>query len=259
VSTTFMEEFRRFFFRGLAAVLPTILTLAIVVWVFKQIHQYAGQYVNIAITYLIALIQTYRADPADFDAMVKSHAESLLQYWTTWFWWVGFLLAIVGVYILGRFVASFVGRRVFSLMEKGFFRMPIIKAVYPHIKQVTEFLLAERKIRSSRVVAVEYPRKGVWSIGLVTSGGMRKLRETLNSDMLTVFVPSSPTPVTGYTITVRSSEIIELPLTIDEALKFTVSAGVIMPVSQKFPASSDSGDRRGPSREQLGLDKEIPE
>lgn len=257
--TTFMEDFRRFFFRGLAAVLPTILTLTIVVWVFKQIHQYAGQYVNIAIAYLIALIQTYQTDPGDFDALLKARAESLLEYWTTWFWWVGFLLAIVGVYIFGRFVASFVGRRFFSLMEKGFFRIPIIKAVYPHIKQVTEFLLAERKIPSSRVVAVEYPRKGVWSVGLVTSSGMRKLRESLNSDLITVFVPSSPTPITGYTIMVRSNEVIELPLTIDEALKFTVSGGVILPVSQELSASGGADDQRGPSREQPGLDKEIPE
>ena len=257
--TTFMQDFRRFFFRGLAAVLPTILTLAIVVWVFKQIHQYAGQYINIAITYLLALIRTYRENPANFDDVLAARADALLKYWTTWFWWVGFLVAIVGVYIFGRFVGSFFGRWMIRLIEGGFFRIPLIKAVYPHVKQVTEFLLTERKVPSSRVVAVEYPRKGIWSIGLVTSPGMRKLRERVDHELLTIFVPSSPTPVTGYTITVRSDEVIELPLTIDEALKFTVSGGVIMPSSQQRVAGDGAPAGLQAKRQAPKLEKENPQ
>ena len=252
MKTTFMQDFRRFFFRGLAAVLPTILTLAIIVWVFKQIHHYVGRYVNIAVTYLIALVQTVRAAPANSDGALQARWHELQSgLWDPYFWWVGFLVAIVGVYIFGRFVGSIFGRWLFRLMEAGFFRLQIMKAVYPHIKQVTEFLLAERKIPSSRVVAVEYPRKGIWSVGLVTSAGMRTLQESLASEMVTVFVPSSPTPITGYTITVRSDEIIELPLTIDEALKFTVSGGVIVPMGQQSSREAILTGSTGPRKEYL--------
>ena len=235
MATAFMADFKRFFFRGLAAVLPTVLTLAIIVWVFKQIDQYIGQYINIGVTYLIAWVRTRYQDPPNFEEALYENSKSLLAFWRTYFSWVGFLLAIVAIYMFGRFVGSFFGRSILRLVEGGFFRLPVVKAVYPHVKQVTDFLLAERKIESSRVVAVEYPRKGVWSLGLVTSPGMRALHESLHTDLLTVFVPSSPTPVTGYTITVRRDEVIELPISIDEALKFTVSAGVIMPVGQQRP------------------------
>jgi len=82
------------------------------------------------------------------------------------------------------------------------------------------------------VVAVEYPRKGIWSIGLATNPGMRTLHESTGEDLLTVFIPSSPTPVTGYTITVGRDKIIDLPMSIDEALRFTISGGVIQPDHQ---------------------------
>ena len=86
----------------------------------------------------------------------------------------------------------------------------------------------------SRVVAVEYPRKGVWSIGLVTGPGMRTLQNANEGVYLTVFIPSSPTPVTGYTITVRRDEVIDLPVHVDDALRFTVSGGVIMPAVEQL-------------------------
>ena len=120
------------------------------------------------------------------------------------------------------------------MIDRGFFRTPVVKRIYPYVKQVTDFLLSERKLEFSRVVAVEYPRKGVWSLGLVTGPGLRTLTHSVRSDLLTVFIPSSPTPVTGYTITVRQDEVIDLPISIDDALRFTVSGGVIVPVGQEL-------------------------
>jgi len=160
-------------------------------------------------------------------------------------WWVGFLVAIAGVYAIGRFVASFLGRGLWRLIEGTFFRLPIVKQVYPYVKQVTDFLLSERKLEFSRVVAVEYPRKGIWSLGLVTAPGMRTLHGALGGDLLTIFIPSSPTPFTGYTITVRREEVIDLPLSIDNALRFTVSGGVIMPINQQLSEAEIEQARQG--------------
>ena len=97
----------------------------------------------------------------------------------------------------------------------------------------------------SRVVAVEYPRKGIWSLGLVTGPGMRTVHEQLGGDLLTVFIPSSPTPVTGYTITVRRNEVIDLPMSIDDAFRFTISGGVIMPINQQRSQSEVEQARQG--------------
>ncbi len=246
LASTFMTDFKRFFFRGLAAVLPTVLTVAIIVWVFKLIDRYMGQYVNIGIAYVVTWIRTYRANPAVFEQAFSENFTEFWRYWSQYFWWVGFLGAIVFVYVFGRFVASVVGRWIWRFIEGSFFRMPIIKAVYPSVKQVTDFLLAERKISTSRVVAVEYPRKGIWSLGLATAAGMRQITEQMSAEMLTVFIPSSPTPVTGYTVTVRADEVIELPITLDEALRFTVTGGVIMPLGQRPDGTPDGA--RPPGR-----------
>lgn len=230
----FGRDFRRFFLRGLAAVLPALLTVAILVWVCIFIWEYVGWYTNLAAQWVVV----------QFAAIFRRESFSWGGPSSVWLdiksaWdgyklaWIGFVLAFVAVYIFGRFVASFLGRSLWHRVERAFFRMPVLKQVYPSVKQVTDFLLSDRKIEFSRVVAVQYPRKGVWSVGLVTSPGMRMLQDADN-DMLTVFVPSSPMPVTGYTITVRRDEVIDLPISIDEALRFTISAGVVVPTNQRL-------------------------
>ncbi|TFH42409.1 MAG: DUF502 domain-containing protein [Lysobacterales bacterium] len=161
---------------------------------------------------------------------------------------IGFALAIVLVYVVGRFVASFLGRTAWHSVERLLVQLPVIKQIYPSIKQVTDFLiLSDTKVQFSRVVAVEYPRKGIYSMGLVTNPGMQSLRRRSDVDLLTVFIPSSPTPITGYTITVRRDEVIDLPFDIDQALRFTVSAGVILPSNElleKPPADSAADDHQ---------------
>lgn len=224
----FWDDFRRFFFRGLAAVLPTVLTVVILVWLFSMIQRYFGYYINIAGVELSTDFLAWRRGITDPDKISELRAE-VLKNWNLYFFWFGFLLAVLGVYIFGRFVASFLGRTIWRITEKAISNLPIIKAIYPSVKQVTDFLLTERKMSYSKVVAVEYPRRGIWSLGLVTNSGMRTLRERVEDDLVTVFIPSSPTPVTGYTITVKREDVVDLPISIDEALRFTVSGGVIQP------------------------------
>ncbi len=235
---SFRKDFRRFFVRGLAAVLPAILTVAILVWVFTLIQKYIGRHINTAARWVVVQF-----------CCILEHVSLTWRgsvYWTpvknVWeqyhLEWIGFFLAFVAIYVIGRFVASFIGRGLWATVEHAIGRVPVIKRIYPSAKQVTDFLLTERKAEYSHVVAVEYPRKGLWSLGLMTGDGMRTVNEKVGSDMLTVFIPSSPTPVTGYTIMVRRDETIHLPLSIDEALSFTVSAGVLVPPSQQPPGSA---------------------
>ena len=108
---------------------------------------------------------------------------------------------------------------------------PLLKQVYPYIKQVTDFFLTqgEKKKMFSRVVAVEYPRKGIWSIGLVTGKGLKKVIDKEEKELLSVFIANTPTPVTGFVIMVPNDEVIDLDMPIEEAFKFIVSAGVITP------------------------------
>ena len=226
MSSRFTGDFRRSFNRGLAAALPTLLTVALLIYAGRLIKIYVGDTIYHAIMRTIAVVWGHWSG---HDMLSELH--SMPSYWKASIWWIGFLLAIVGIYFFGRFVASMIGRSLYRLSERVLERLPLVKNVYPAAKQLTNFLWREDPhAHFTRVVAVEYPRKGIWSVGLVTGKGMKSLNEAISGDLLTVFIPSSPTPFTGYTITVRRDEALDLPMmTIDEALQFTVTGGVVLP------------------------------
>lgn len=268
-----MHNFRRFFLRGLAALIPSLLTLAILVWAYFLVYDYVAVPITQGLRGLCRMIYEepppgwvdLESDPLKYGTPIDQWDSlgrrvtveyKVIQYdfsglsdpklikaarlqrnealWRVMFekWnlhLLGFLIAILLVYFMGYFLASFIGRAIWRAAEGLLLRTPVIRAVYPHVKQVTDFLLSERGIEFSGVVAVQYPRKGLWSLGLSTGSPMASVQEASPEELVTVFVPSSPTPVTGYVIQVPRSEVIELNLTIDEALRFTVSGGVIKP------------------------------
>lgn len=236
----FISDFKRFFLRGLVAVLPVILTVGILLYAFDLISTNVSDHINRGVHRLLAMVWgSVNADG------VRTLPDGFLRIWDKYFQWVGFAIAIVGVYVFGRIVASYIGRGMWRMTERVLFRMPVIGGVLTYVKQIVDVLFGEQKIEFSRVVAVEYPRKGVWSVGLVTGAGMRTLQNASASDLLTVFVPSSPMPITGYTITVRRAEAIDLPMSIDDALRFTVSGGVIVPPDQRLSDTEIEQARQG--------------
>ena len=145
---------------------------------------------------------------------------------------VFFSVFIMVLYLLGKFMAARVGRMLWNPVEQLIQSLPFIRPVYGSVKQVTDFLLTEQELEYTRVVAVEYPRKGVWSLGFVTGESMFDLRSAANEPVMSVLMPTSPMPATGFTITIRKSETIDLNLTLDEAFQFIVSCGVVVPVDQ---------------------------
>ena len=268
-----MDEFRRLFLRGLAVLVPTLVTLGILVWSYGFVNDYVGHYINLGLRQVCVwispepaprLIDPY-SDPLEYgtpidewndrgerltaefkvihhsalshhDPAVRAKAQAACSQalWKIAFvkWrlhLLGFLIAILLVYFMGFFLASFVGRTSWRMAEGLLGRIPLIRAVYPNVKQVTDFLLSERKVEFSSVVAVQYPRVGLWALGLRTGPPMERVQQAAADTLVTVFIPSSPTPFTGYVIQVPVKEIVELNMTIDEALRFTMSGGVVQP------------------------------
>jgi uncharacterized membrane protein len=161
------------------------------------------------------------------DILVKGYAGSI----------IGFLVALIIVCVVGALLASVVGRAMWRIIEDFIMNVPFLRRVYPYVKQVTDFVLTpeEQERLFSRVVAIEYPRKGIWSIGLVTGSGLRRVTENVEKEFLTVLIPNSPTPITGYVIMVPKEQTIALDMTIEEAFRFAISAGVIAPPNQQLP------------------------
>ncbi len=151
-----------------------------------------------------------------------------------------FLLVL---YLLGKFLAAGAGRFFWSQLERLINRVPLVRNVYSSVKQVTDFFITEPDIQYTRVVAIEYPRKGIWTVAFATGDGMWEICGVTKEPMLTVFVPTSPMPFTGFALTVKKSEVIDLSLTVDQAIQFMVSCGVVIPPPPADVAVADTETR----------------
>ncbi|MFI4875558.1 MAG: DUF502 domain-containing protein [Blastopirellula sp. JB062] len=141
---------------------------------------------------------------------------------------------VLVLYFTGKFVAIGVGRILWTASERQILhRLPVVRNVYSSVKQVTDFLLNERELEFTRIVAVEYPRKGIWSLGFVTSESLLDIRSAANEPVMTVLIPTSPMPATGFTVNVKKSETVDLNISLDQALQFIVSCGVVVPDHQQ--------------------------
>lgn len=145
------------------------------------------------------------------------------------------LLIVVLLYFIGRFVSVRIGSWFVTKFEEQVLgRVPIIRNVYGSVKQVTDFVFTENQpVEYRRVVAVQYPRRGIWMIGFATGESMLEIAVGAREPCVAVLMPTSPMPVTGFTINVPKSEVLDLDLTVEQAMQFCISCGVLSPPHQK--------------------------
>jgi uncharacterized membrane protein len=153
---------------------------------------------------------------------------------------VGVLVSLLLVLTLGYLTSGFLGRRMIAAVDRAAQNLPVIRSVYPYTKQLVEFFAAETEFDFDTVVAAPYPSEGVWAIAFVTSPGLRTVHKALGARYVSVFVPTSPMPMTGFTIFIREDRLIPLPLSVDEALRVTVSAGVLIPAAEQVQELEDT-------------------
>jgi uncharacterized membrane protein len=225
----FSTDFRRFFLRGLAALMPTLITLWLLLKVWEFLWQSIGVYIILGLKRLLAASEHFGTSPNWVNHGSEQLADPRNGPWNVQL--LGVVLAVILVYLVGLFAGNFLGRTAWRLAERAVMRVPLIRAIYPAVKQVTDFVLADKtnQFAGSRVVAVEPHAKGIWSIGLITGSGLKQLSESVGQDMITVFVPSSPTAFSGYVLVVPRESVVELPFTVEQALRLLVSGGVIDP------------------------------
>jgi len=144
-------------------------------------------------------------------------------------------LLMLLIYLLGRIVTVRLGGWFVHKFESLFISsLPVVRHVYGSVKQVTDFLFSENQIEVRKVVAFEYPRKGIWSLGFVTGESLLDVSTDAGEPCVSILVPTSPMPMTGYTMSVPKSETIDLDLTVDQAFQYIVSCGVLVPPHQRF-------------------------
>ncbi len=264
-------RFRPSVLRGVALILPPVLTIVILVWIASTIELYllnpveditreiwvqatkdirrapagegnpttltfdgepfvrlsSGEYIPEDVYEWLRTNLTHELVPDKAEKAYRRYVEA--RYLRRELVVPVFLCVFILVlYFLGKLLAFGTG----EFLERAIRRLPLVRSVYSSVKRVTNFVLVDKQVQYKRVVAVEYPRKGIWSIGLVTSDGVSDVVTAAREPCVTVVLPGSPTPITGYCVMVPTRETHDLNLTIDQALQFYVSCGVAVPKSQ---------------------------
>lgn len=268
------HPFRAAIFRGLAVLLPPLLTVVIFFWIGGTVNSYVIQPIFRGAKSSLILIlttadrppkkvaqprpetierkgKTYRraedgtyVSQSVYEAVEKDAQENLTAVPPTGraiyehyveitflepyvFIPVLTLLFLLILYLVGKFIAVSAGRIAWKTLERFVEQVPLVREVYGAVKKVIDFALAEHEVRFSRVVAIQWPRKGIWALALVTSEGMPAMEKLVGEPVFAVLVPTSPMPATGFTLHVKQSEAIDIGITIDQAIQFVVSCGVV--------------------------------
>jgi len=138
------------------------------------------------------------------------------------------LLSVIFITIIGSLSLSFIGKKILKIFNDILKRIPILRTIYSAIGQMTE-TLAPKKGSKKSVVLVEYPRKGSWAVGFATKENDGEISKKTSTELVNVFVPTTPNPTSGFLLMFPKSEIIYLDMTFEEASKFIVSAGTSDP------------------------------
>jgi uncharacterized membrane protein len=149
---------------------------------------------------------------------------------------LGLVLSLLVVLLTGVLAHNFIGRQLVQWWESLLSRIPIVRSIYSSVKQVSDTMLSPKGNAFRKAVLVEFPQRGHWAIGLVVGAPGPILTRDLAPDLLTVFVPTAPNPTSGYTILVPPADVKELDITVDDALKFVISLGVVAPGEPRLRA-----------------------
>lgn len=198
-----MKVIRKYFITGSLIVLPILITVFLFVWLFRFFDGILGRFIN---SYLMS----------HFGYGIPG---------------LGIIFAIILILSVGFFTIHFVDKRVLLFLENWFIKFPLIKQVYPAAKQIINFFFGDR-ISFRKTVLIEYPSKGFYTLGFITNDGFKGFNEKTGKELVNVFIPTTPGPLTGFLVLVPKEDIIVVDISIEDALKFIISGGVVNPTEK---------------------------
>ena len=153
---------------------------------------------------------------------------------------LGTLLTVLIVLVTGIVATNFFGRRILEFWEGILARVPVVKSIYYSVKQVSDTLFSDSGQAFRKALLVQYPRAGSWTIAFQTGHPGRSVAQHLPGEHVSVYVPTTPNPTSGFFLMMPVSEVVELDMSVDEALKYIISMGVVVPADKT--ASTYAGD-----------------
>lgn len=195
---------KKYFVTGLLIWIPLVITLMVLAWVVNTLDQ-------------ILLIAPAAVRP---DALLGFHLPG-----------VGVLVTLLLILITGLAAANFVGQRLVGFWESLLSRIPVVKSIYYSVKQVSDTLLSSNGQAFRKALLIQYPHQGIWTIAFQTGKPGGDAARHLGDDFVSVYVPTTPNPTSGFFLMLPRKDAIELDMSVDDALKYIISMGVVAPPS----------------------------
>lgn len=193
---------RKYFVSGLVVFLPLSLTIYLFVLMLNMSDNFLGKF-----------IEPYFSREFGF-----------------YFRGISILICLLFIVLIGFLATNFLGKKVYTKVERLLLRLPFFKQVYPPIKEMAIFLFSRERAAFKQVVLVEYPRKGIYAMGFLTNDSPKKICQKTGNEMANIFIPSAPGPLTGYIVMVPKNDYTVLDISVEDAIKFMVSGGVVNPL-----------------------------
>lgn len=201
-----LTSIRRYFVSGILVWIPVVVTI-------------------FAIRFLVGLFNNgYNTIPARFrlDQLLGVHIPGL-----------GIIITVLIIIFTGMFAANFLGKRLMALGDKVIGKIPLVRTIYLGVKQILDTMFRSEGKAFRKVLLVEYPRKGLWSIAFQTGTGSPEVNPEITGntedEVVTIFIPTTPNPTSGFLMMVAKKDVKELDISVDQALKFVISLGVVQP------------------------------
>ncbi len=206
---------KKYFVTGLLIWIPLVITFVVLAWIITTLDQI-----------LLLVPPTLRP-----DALLGFHVPG-----------IGVVVSLVVIVATGLAAANFVGQRMVRFWEGLLSRIPVVKSIYYSVKQVSDTLLSSNGQAFRKALLIQYPRAGMWTIGFQTGVPGGDAAHHLGGDFVSVYVPTTPNPTSGFFLMLPRKDAIELDMSVDEALKYIISMGVVSPPpSSRPPALKPAG------------------
>lgn len=209
---TIFHKIRRIFFAGLLVSLPLVITIIIFKFAFEALDNLLGP--------LITRLLTQLGGPIAQNFHVPG---------------LGVIATLVIVFFIGLFTTNLLGRKMLKLGEWVVAQIPVIRSVYIGAKQIIDTIAAGGSANFSKVVLVEYPRKGLFCLAFITGETKGEAVERIGGDLVNIFLPTTPNPTSGFYLMVRREDLIELNMTVEDGIKMLMSGGLVTPNGQQKP------------------------
>ena len=196
-----ITQIRRYFVAGLLTILPLALSVYILLILFRIVDGILGRYLNV---YLKGLLGFYIPG-------------------------LGLILFLAIIFLSGILSIHFFGARLHLFLGRALARFPLLSYIYPSVKKIFEFVFSDNRLGFKKVALIQYPSKGIWTLGFIANDGYSEAEEKTGKKFYNIYVPSVPNPTTGFFFFVPQDEVIMLDIGIKEAMRLVMSGGLLNP------------------------------